>query len=118
MNRVARHSVFGRERRDVSVFNAAKASFRCGPKCAFVIYMKIPNLVGSQTVLVAKGFIDLAILEMRDASVEESKPQSIMDGIGYDRRQALVMPQLRPWPSHRFDYPVVDRVKQTMTRDS
>ena len=54
--------------------------------------MKIPNLVGSQTVLVAKGFIDLAILEMRDASVQESKPQSTLDGIGYDRREALVIP--------------------------
>ena len=74
----------------MSVLYSTEASFRCGPKRAFAIKMKVPDQIRTQAILAAEPFANLAVLKMADACSNRSNPQFTLRRIGDGGRKARV----------------------------
>ena len=75
-----------------------------------------PYQVRAQAILAAQGCGEFAVVEIGDAAVEESKPQSTFDRIGENGGNTAVALCFGPRPGYRLDTFPIDQMDEAAIR--
>src|SRR5262245_15696673 len=96
MNCIAGQSVLAGKRRNAAILQPAEPARSRDPDRPVRIDPKVADEAVAQPVGGAIVRPDLTVLEVRDAPVEESKPQTASNWIGGYRRRKILMSQRGP----------------------
>ena len=112
VNRIARHSVLAGERENVTVFDAAQPPLSRDPECTVAVEVETADPALSQPFGACIRCAELTILEIRDATVSKSKPQTTLHSIMQESTRRLSAPE--PGPGDAFDHTLLEQMEKPL----